>query len=235
MSSLNRYKKAGGFVQLLSLIETFGPQKKEKFLEMIGVESLVWGNALREKMLTLERIFSWPDQVVIEVLKSLPLKNMAVVMEGLKDDQKARMMVFFSASEKRKMEDTLVDKPKPEEINANIIKVVELTRKMMMKGDLRCEKFDGGLLIPEEFESKLEHMGASAIAAKIIEVSERPAAAESDASHSHAHTAPHAAGVSTAEVGQLQRSLTVMAKENKTLKDEVKVLREKLDQIRRIA
>jgi cell division protein FtsB len=45
--------------------------------------------------------------------------------------------------------------------------------------------------------------------------------------------AAHAGG--GADVLQLQKALATMVKENKTLKDEVKVLREKLEQIRRIA
>jgi len=42
MSSIQRYKKPGGFLQLLSLIETFGGQKREKFIEMVDAESHVW-------------------------------------------------------------------------------------------------------------------------------------------------------------------------------------------------
>jgi flagellar motor switch protein FliG len=59
MSSISRYKKAGGFIQLVSLIETFGAPKREKFIEMIDAESPVWAKALRDKMLSIERIFSW--------------------------------------------------------------------------------------------------------------------------------------------------------------------------------
>jgi hypothetical protein len=39
----------------------------------------------------------------------------------------------------------------------------------------------------------------------------------------------------TLEVAQLQRTLAAMLKENKALKEEVRILREKLEQIRKIA
>ena len=237
MSSISRYKKTGGFLQLLSLIETFGGQKREKFIEMIDAESPVWAKALREKMLSIERIFSWSDQVAIEVIKGLPVKNMAVVMEGLKEEQRARMLVFFSPSDKRRMEDALVDKPKPEEITANMVKLVELARKMLMQGELRAEKFDEGLLIPEEFEAKLEAMTGKAYADKVTAGATAVAAGstQAPATGTLATKADHPGELSGHEVQHLQRTLALMVKENKTLKEELRNLRDKLDQIKRIA
>jgi hypothetical protein len=226
MSSLQRYKKSGGFVQLLSLIETFGPQKKEKFLEMIDQESKVWAKALREKMLTLERIFQWSDQVVIEIFKSLPHKNQALALQGLKEEHRTRILTFFSAAERRRLDDLLAENPpKPEDIASNMIKVIELTRKMLQQGDLRAEKFDAGLLIPEEYEAKLENAGAHTVHAS-EDTHQAVAATQADA----AHHPPQ-----TLEMAQLQRTLAAVAKENKALKEEVRTLREKLDHIKRIA
>ncbi len=230
MSSLARYKKSGGFVQLLSLLETFGPQKKEKFLEMIDSENQAWGIALRDKMLTLERIFSWPDQVLIEVFKNLPPRNLAVGLSGIKEEQKARLLVFFSTSERRRLDDLVTENvPKLEEIAANMVKIVELTRKMLNDGTLRAERFDDRLFIPEDYEAKLDHRGFGT----------KPAAVKS-AGDSGVHTHHHsptadAHAVPSAEVGQLQKTLGLVLKENKHLKDEVRILREKLDQIKRIA
>lgn len=254
MSSLNRYKKSGGFVQLLSLIETFGPQKRDKFIEMIEAESHIWAQAIREKALTVDRIFSWPDQVAIEVLKHLPIKNMAIALEGLKEDQKARMMVFFTPSDVRRMQDALIAQPKPEEMAANMVKVVELARKMLIDGEIRAEKFDESLLIPEDYESKLEGRGDQAYAAKVAHDVQQAAnfAAGGGAgvtAGSSGGAGPGTGGMagaaaagglgsvsgSGAEVIQLQRTLAAMMKENKTLKDEVRVMREKLEQIRKIA
>ncbi|NJL23779.1 MAG: hypothetical protein HC902_00410 [Calothrix sp. SM1_5_4] len=165
MSSLQRYKKSGGFFQLLSLIETFGPQKKEKFLEMIETESPVWAQALREKMLTVERIFSWPDQVILEVFKQMQPKSMAFALEGLKDEQKERVTVFLSHAEKRRLSDVLTEsKPKPEEISATLVKLVEIARRMLQERELHAEKFDDKLLIPEDYENRLEERTANTFA-----------------------------------------------------------------------
>lgn len=246
MSSLLRYKKTGGFVQLLSLIETFGPQKKDKFLEMIDAESVIWGKALREKMLTLERIFSWPDQTVLEVFKALPIKNLAIALQGLKEEQRARLMVFFSASEKRKLEDALLDAPvKPEEMQSNMVKLIELTRKMIGQGDLRPEKFDVALMIPEEYEAKLEqsgfhHTAGQAVAEHSSEMYHNGALIEPEpnapAQFAKANSARDGnSSPANLEVVQLQRTIAVLAKESKALKEENRALREKLEQIKRFA
>jgi len=239
MSSLSRYKKAGGFFQLLSLIETFGPAKKEKFLEMIQGESAPWAHALRDKMLTLERIFSWPDQVVVEVVKRLPAKSQAFAMTGLKEEQKAKVIQFYSSSEQRRLDDVLSEsQPKPEEVQATLFKLVELARKMIQERELNPEKFDTGLSIPEDFESKIEAMyalgaigsagggGMSAVAGA------QPAQAASVGPEITAPTPNPNAG---AEVYQLQRTLATVLKENKGLKDEVRNLQTRLEQIRKIA
>src|SRR5665213_991272 len=221
MSSLQRYKKSGGFVQLLSLIETFGPQKKEKFLEMIEAEDKIWAKALRDKMLTLERIFQWPDKTVIEIFKSLPHKNQALALQGLKEDQRARIIAFFSAAERRRL-DEIVDesKPKLEDIASNMIKVIEMTRKMLAAGDLRPEKFDAGLLIPEDFEAKLDNQGAQYHADAAVEEAVAHGAGYSASQNDHLPHAPPA----TLEMAQIQRALAAVAKENKALKEEVRVL-----------
>lgn len=238
MSSLSRYKKSGGFFQLLSLIETFGPQKREKFLEMIEQESPAWSKALRDKLLSIERIFSWPDQVVIEVFKQLQPKSQAFALSGLKDEYKTKLDPFFSPSEKRRHQDVLTEsKPKPEEIASTMVKLVESARQMLKDRELQAEKFDEGLLIPEDFESQLE----SGAAARVPAPSTQSAHAENEASAPHPQVQQSPAfaaapgGDHSAEVYQLQKNLALVLKENKTLKDEVKLLRGKLEQIKKIA
>lgn len=243
MSSLQRYKKSGGFFQLLSLIETFGVQKREKFLEMIDGESPAWARALREKMLSLERIFTWPDQVVVEVFKRMPPKSQAFALEGLKDDQKAKVMPFFSPSEQRRLTDVLTEsKPKPEEVQAVLVKLVEVARKCIQDREIHPEKFDPVLMIPDDFENKIEtqyHVAGattpyakSDTGASITAAKPEP---EQGANLKYDIPAPAASEAANAEVYQLQRTLAGVLKENKSLKEEVKGLQSRLDQIKKIA
>lgn len=235
MSSLLRYKKSGGFFQLLSLIETFGPQKKEKFLEMIEGESTAWAGALREKMITLERIFGWPEQVVVEVFKHLPIKSQAYALQGLKEEWKTKIVKFYSSSEQRRLNDVLTEsQPKPDEIQATLMKLIEVARKMIQDRELMPDKFDVALSIPEDFEAKLESQyggsgkfSSSRPSPETLPLAQQQAAAEIPAPTPDAN--------SSAEVYQLQRTLSTVLKENKALKDEVKSLHTKLDNIRKLA
>lgn len=240
MSSLQRYKKSGGFIQLLSLIETFGAEKKKKFIEMVEAESSVWADALREKMLSVERILNWPDQVMIEVFKNMQPKNLVFALEGISPEQKNRILAFFSTAEKRRMTDILTESaPKPEEVAATLVKVVEQARKMLQERMLHADKFDASLVIPEDFESKLESqqqasggVTAAAMAQYMSSAAGKPAApVASESSGAAPAGEPVAPG---ADVIQLQKTLGAIAKENKWLKDEVRALREKLDQIKKL-
>ena len=68
MAMLDRYKKTGGFNQLLTLLETCGPQKKVKFLEIIRLEDPRWADALEAKMIDLKRFLKWNDSAIAEEL-----------------------------------------------------------------------------------------------------------------------------------------------------------------------
>jgi hypothetical protein len=234
MSSLSRYKKSGGFFQLLSLIETFGPQKREKFIEMIEQESPAWAKALRDKILTIDRVFTWPDQIVTEVFKRLPPKSQAYALTGLKDEFRAKVEQFLSASEKRRLDDVLSEsQPKPDEVASTMVKLLEVTRQMLKDREIHAEKFDEGLLIPEDFESKLE-----VEAAGFTPAHSAASEAETPAHREVQMPPPSASGATSdhsAEVYQLQKNLAAVLKENKNLKDEVKLLRGKLEQIKKIA
>ena len=59
MGMLDRYKKKGGFIQLLNLIETTASPKAEKFLKMIGEESPAWEAEIKKKVLSIDRLATW--------------------------------------------------------------------------------------------------------------------------------------------------------------------------------
>lgn len=233
-------------MQLLSLIETFGPQKKEKFLEMIEEESPTWARALREKMLTFERIFGWPEQVIVDVFKQLQPKTLAFALHGIKPEQKDKILAYFSHAEKRRLDDILSEsKPKADEIASTLVKVVETCRKMLKERVLHADKFDSTLIVPEDFESKLEElashetfqaMSSTPKAEAHAPVTKPPTAAEQVAkmkAEVNMDGTPVDAVRAGLDVIQLQKKVAELLKENKLLKDENHALRQKLDSIKR--
>lgn len=214
MSMLNRYKKTGGFVQLVSLIETLGPNKQEKFLNMIQEEDAAWMDAVKQKMLTIDKIFSWSDDTVSEIVRRLPTKSLASAIKALKEDQVKKVFCLMSNSEKRKIEDeiaTLSDKP--EEAQANVLKLIETTRKMITDTDLRVESFAPEMAIEEGIEAKLAAGPKKDKPAPVKEV-----------------TPPI-----TTSVVQLQNMVAALTRENNQLKSEVKLLKQQLEQLKKAA
>lgn len=254
MSMLARYKKPGGFLQLLSLIESFGPQKREKFMEMIKAEDPVWEQALHSKILTMDRLFKWPEQALTEIFRMLPTKNLACVIKGTSKENAEKIFKFMSHGEKRKLDDELGTlAAKPDDIFASFVRTIEVTRKMIKDGEIRLDKVDPDLMIRENFEEHLAHGPAPTNGGNHAHA---PATAHAPVATAHTHAAAaepelsfdaQAAQMrkkaeqgeldskSAAEILQLHKTLTVINKENGALKEELRVLREKLEQIRRIA
>jgi hypothetical protein len=220
-----RYQKSGGFVQLLQLIETCGKQKQDNFLGMIEKEDMRWAQALREKMLTIEKIFSWSDQVLAEIAVRLQQLTLATAMHGLKPEDGERLMQTFSHSQRRNVEDLKKSKsPTPAEISSAYLKILQEVRTMIIQGYLRPEKFAPEMQIPPEFEDKLSK---EPIFKTYQEHS--PSVPDMSGFGSAASPAPQVVAVAPASAGQ------ALTNENTQLKTQVRLLQDKLIQIKKIA
>lgn len=236
MGMLDRYKKKGGFVQLLTLIETSGKQKQDQFLKLIAQENPVWEQALRQKMLSLDRVLAWNPIYLGEVTARVQPLTLATVVAGLPEEKSKLLMASLSASEKRKIQQIVDEKkPSPVEVSSCVMKFLGETRGYIMGGILKMDKVEPDMLIAENIEEQLNNapmtfaMPAAAAGAPeesngeglVFSLEGRGAAAPSAGSRE--------------EVDFLKRKVNNLTSENQTLKQELSVLRGKLDQIRRIA
>jgi hypothetical protein len=158
MSMLDRYRKPGGFVQLLALIETCHQSKQEKLLEVIAQEDRRWSETVRAKMLSIERIYAWSDETLAEVFGTLQDLTVAVALSVADPTFKARITGFFSHGRIRKIDELVSSKgPTPAEVSATHMKIVEAVRKMGSDGFLRFENIDPNLVINEDIDDYLSH------------------------------------------------------------------------------
>ncbi len=229
MSMLSRYKKAGGFHQLLALLESFGPKKQAKFLAIIHSESPAWAQAVGERLLTIERILTWPDEVLIEIFRSLPPKNVALAMMGFDENRRNRLTHFFSAAENRRLTSDLNEmaQSREEDLAANFFKVIQMVRQMINDKMIHPERFDPDLVIPNNIEDKLDQIDAGftvAMGDREIHNDEQSLISV------HAAT-----NVNSLDTEKLKRKVSALLKENNRLREEVGVLRDKLERIRKIA
>jgi hypothetical protein len=228
MSMIDRYRKKGGFVQLLNLIETTGKDKQEKFMKMIADESPSWETEIRKRLLSVDKILGWDPAYLAEIFPQVQPLQLAMIVGGLPPEKSDQFMKVMTFKEKRQIEEILKEKkPNPAETSAGIMKLFSEIRRLEADGSLRFEKFDPEMVIPEDIEDKL---------GKGLNNFSPPTP-----------TAASAAGVSTTppppgtpsnvveELTSLRRKLVQLTQENQRLIQDNTAMKDKLDQIRKIA
>ncbi len=198
MSMLDRYRKPGGFVQLLALIETCSQTKQEKLLEVISQEDLRWSETVRAKMLSIDRIYAWDDHTLAEVFGTLQDLTVAVALHSAPVDFKKRITGFFSQGRVRKIDDLVGSMgPTPAEVAAIHMKIIESVRKMGSDGVLRFDAIDPKLVITDGIDADLATPPIPGHPAP-LKVINRPTAAEpqtgnSRVLHSYSRLVEHVA------------------------------------------
>lgn len=104
MSMLVRYKKTGGFQQLLTLIETCAPAKRDHLMKVIQSEDPGWAALLKAKMLTIDKFFSWDPIYIAEITSEMPSRILAAALIGLPADTVARATHTMEHMKKREIE-----------------------------------------------------------------------------------------------------------------------------------
>jgi hypothetical protein len=245
MGMLNRYQKAGGFVQLINLIETCGKEKQDKFLDMIESEDPSWAQAIKEKMLSVKRIFSWPLEAVGEIIIRLPELTIATALHGLSDEDWVKASATLSHSQKRNIEDLKAAKnPAAGEVTASFAKIINEVRDMITHGYLRMDKIDAALIIEEGIEEKI---GVTVGLPPSGNRTQQKENSKSDASSQHVKSAKTETSVKAQNSPQesppsgnpdmsdvLQR-VAALTNENKRLRVEIGQLKDKITQIKKLA
>lgn len=235
MGMIDRYKKKGGFVQLVNLIETTATDKREKFLKMIADENPTWEAAIKQKMLTMDRMSTWNQSFLMEFMPQIPAMAVACAIYNMPDDKKAYFLAALPFAERKKVDDLIKEhKPNGGEVASSVNKIINEVRGMVATNKLKFEKFDEGLVIPENFEEQLAS-GAVSFAS-----SSSSGSAANEPVDATASVAAATAGASNAseELTMLRKKLVALTqetnflkKENKELKDKVDVIKEALKKI----
>ncbi len=228
MGLLDRYRKPGGFLQLLQLIETCGLQKRDKFLQMIEQEDPRWSIAIKDKMLTVEQIFSWDKKVVSDIVSSLQELTLAVAIHGFGDEIWHNISGELSRNALDRIEDLKeLKNPLPAEISAAYIQIIEEVRKMVADGYIRLDLVDPKLQIPEDFEEMLDKRSMpsgqfekESLESDVISVDAKMTAADFN---------------NTPEAEQARKKIRLLQAENLELKKLITEMDKKLKQIQKLA
>jgi hypothetical protein len=254
MAMLDRYKKTGGFNQLLTLLETCGAQKQAKFLEIIRAEDPRWADALEAKMIDLKRFFTWSDAAIAEVTGAMLDLNIGAVISSLPEDQQTRILSTLPHIKRRKVQE-LLDRPKPSpgEVAVSMNKLFETIRKVTQEGILRLDKIDPLLFVDSDIEDRLKagmniigvptaaESFAKANAAALLDIDndEKDGAKLHIVKSMNTVVVPSKADasnrVSDQEIQLLKKRIQMLQQENTALKQELVNANAKLDQIRKLS
>ncbi len=243
MGMLDRYKKKGGFIQLLQLIETSGKQKQEQFLGLIGQENPVWEETIRKKTLTLDRVLGWNDTYLAELFSRIQTLTLASAFHGYTEETVAIVLRAISATEQRRFQMTMQEiNPTPAEKATSQMKILSETRSMIAQGILKLDKVDPELIIPENIEEKLAEAGYNNGMAASASVSEGELnfgnvefKSESKPENKSDPIGNAKSADAAKEIEFLKKRVNQLVNENNMLKHELSVFRNKLEQIRKIA
>ncbi len=229
MGMLDRYKKKGGFVQLLQLIETSNKQKQDQFLGIVVQESPAWEAEIRKKTLTLDKILTWNPTYLAEIFSRIQVLTLASAFHGAPPERIEEIFKALSSTDQRKLQMTMQEiNPNAAEKLTSQMKIISETRTMVAQHIIKLEKVDPDMAIPENIEEKLAEAGFNNVVTAPQTTVEKELKFEPKASEAKPDT-------SREEIEFLKKKVNQLVNENNMLKHELSVLRNKLDQIRKIA
>lgn len=226
MGMLDRYKKKGGFAQLLQLLETSPVAKREQFLGLIAGESPRWEEALRRRILTINRVYSWDPQYLVEIFSRVPPLTLASSLHGNPPEQVESVLSCLPPISKRKIQSMMEEiQPTAAEKSTSIFKLLSEVRGFISQGIIRLEKVDPDFLIPENIEETLNMSGGSVSKAELESAIKGELKSESSGENPDLQH----------EVEFLRKKIGHFSSEIAALKNENSILKDKLAQIKKIA
>lgn len=154
MSMLARYRKPGGFLQLLTLIETCEPTKQAKLLDLVGNEDPGWAVLVKTKTITLPKIINWKVEALMEVTYHLPEKILATVIFSQPEAIQEKIIKSLPPTKTREVKSLLgIIKPTPGEQNAAMIKMIQIIRDLDKAGKINLGLIDPSLAIDTKLAS----------------------------------------------------------------------------------
>ncbi len=236
MAMLGRYKRSGGFLQLLRLLETCTDQKKETLLGTIEKEDKRWSDAIREKMLTINEIFKWDKVLLGEIFQNIQELTLAIALHKFTDEQKEIALHTHSHVKRRNIEDlSETKKSNAGEIHTAISKIIEETRSLASTGHIKLKKIAPHLYIDDDIESQIDN-GVSLNPAKVASSNpfEQSSVDANTLNFDGGGTSTAPSKNDDSQVIFLKNEVAKLKKENLVLKKEVSEFKIKLTKVQKL-
>ncbi len=151
MSTLARFKKNGGFFQLLTLIESCGPDKQRSLLHLVALEDPGWALLVKQKVLRFEKIMSWPTESLALVTPHIPDPLAATLLHCLTPALQEKWLSAFGniRSKQIKYLSTNLSVTSNEKTSATI-RLIQTIRELDATGTVKMSELDSSLSIPNK-------------------------------------------------------------------------------------
>ena len=154
MSFLGKFRMTGGFKQLVRLVELSEPAKQDSLIQMVGAEDPGWAHLLKLKILTPQRIFSWPSDILMKVFSPFSPEVLAAFYINCPEDLRGHIAGALTSRLFHEVQ-VIVDRrpPKEEEYLAARMKLLQTVREMEYLGMIDLANFDPALKIDTKLVS----------------------------------------------------------------------------------
>lgn len=143
MSTLARFRRSGGLMQLLQLIETSENEKQRHLLDLVGKEDPGWAHLIKKKSLSVKRILSWPEAVLSQILLQYPVSfavSLSFVVDG---EQFSKIERCLPRHQQRDFYRLRADhRPNQQERWTAQVKLIQIARELSNSGSIRLSTFD---------------------------------------------------------------------------------------------
>ncbi len=152
MSNITRYRRPGGLNQLVHLLETSEKAKRDELLDIVAKEDPGWAFFIVSKAMTIDRILSWPPNVLEVLFVRLPLPFVAILSQMSDPDTQKKIENSINRSLIRELIQIRNERVYSNEHRWNVgVKVIQSVRDLQSQGLIKFSTFDPGL----EIDSRL--------------------------------------------------------------------------------
>lgn len=132
MSVLARYKKPGGFKQLLQLIETSQPEKQAKLLDVVEKETPEWAALITEKKLDPQMVMGWEPDHLVFIFENMSARHCSCLFKAHPELKLENYSTWLKPEKYRDLKNLVDDNthPSPGEVTAAYNNMLEAVRML---------------------------------------------------------------------------------------------------------
>lgn len=154
MSMLSRFRKIGGFSQLLLLLETTEGERQKQLLRTVASEDPGWAYMVRGKLLTVDRLLNWPVDVLLEITPLVSDPVATLIWIQIQPYQQDKWLKSLSPKRLNIIKDLASAKEwTAAEKQAAATKLIQTVRQLIVEDKIPLQSIDPGLILERKLVS----------------------------------------------------------------------------------